>query len=175
MPRKCSFQDCWLKDSAYQEWILRDKLDKHYTRCMAMQNLAHFLCSLLQPWSLQNLILVFIRSLFGSSPSPFAVFNDVSVFVCVWRERERCLCVCVGGGVHTHTHTHTHHFFQWSLGKQFATTTKETKKQQHIFSVTIRVTVMNRHTHTYYNSLFFCDICGSNLICTTKTSGTVPQ
>ena len=21
VPRKCSFQDCWLKDSAYQEWF----------------------------------------------------------------------------------------------------------------------------------------------------------
>ena len=30
MLRKCSFQDRWLKDSAYQEWVLKDQLDKHY-------------------------------------------------------------------------------------------------------------------------------------------------
>ena len=29
------FQDHWLKDSAYKEWVLKDKLDKHYARCMA--------------------------------------------------------------------------------------------------------------------------------------------
>ena len=32
---KISFQDRWLKDSAYQEWVLKDKLDKHYARCVA--------------------------------------------------------------------------------------------------------------------------------------------
>ena len=26
---KCLFQDCWLKDRACQEWVLKDKLDKH--------------------------------------------------------------------------------------------------------------------------------------------------
>ena len=38
MPRKCSSQDCWLKDSAYQEWVL--KVDK----CLmcGVQNSAHF-------------------------------------------------------------------------------------------------------------------------------------
>ena len=30
MPKKCLFQDLWLKDIAYQEWVLKDKLDKHY-------------------------------------------------------------------------------------------------------------------------------------------------
>ena len=34
---KCSFQDCWLKDSAYQEWVPKDNLDKHYTRCVACE------------------------------------------------------------------------------------------------------------------------------------------
>ena len=29
--RKFSLQDHWLKDSAYQEWVLKDKLDNHYT------------------------------------------------------------------------------------------------------------------------------------------------
>ena len=33
--RKCLFQDLWLKDSAYQEWVLKDKLDKCYARCIA--------------------------------------------------------------------------------------------------------------------------------------------
>ena len=37
MPRKCSFQDRWLKDSAYQEWVLKDKLDKHYARCVVCE------------------------------------------------------------------------------------------------------------------------------------------
>ena len=37
MPRKFLFQDRWLKDSAYQEWVLKDKLDKHYTRCVACE------------------------------------------------------------------------------------------------------------------------------------------
>ena len=32
VPRKCLFQDRWLKDIAYQEWVLKDKLDKHYTQ-----------------------------------------------------------------------------------------------------------------------------------------------
>ena len=31
MPGKCSFQDCCLKDSAYQVWVLKEELDKHYT------------------------------------------------------------------------------------------------------------------------------------------------
>ena len=34
VPRKCLFQDRWLKDIAYQEWVLKDKLDKHYTQCL---------------------------------------------------------------------------------------------------------------------------------------------
>ena len=58
MPRKCSFQDCWLKDSAYQEWVLKDKLDKHYAWCVACKLQLIFVCSLLLWWSLQNLILV---------------------------------------------------------------------------------------------------------------------
>ena len=29
---KCSFQDRWLKNSAYQEWVLKDKVDKHYAQ-----------------------------------------------------------------------------------------------------------------------------------------------
>ena len=37
LPRKCLFQDLWLKDSAYQEWILKDKLDKHYAWCVACE------------------------------------------------------------------------------------------------------------------------------------------
>ena len=54
MPRKCLSQDCWLKDSAYQEWIL--KVDE----CLmcGVRNSAHFLCTLLLWWSLQNLTLV---------------------------------------------------------------------------------------------------------------------
>ena len=34
---KCSFQDRWLKDSAYQEWVLKDKLDKHHAQCAACE------------------------------------------------------------------------------------------------------------------------------------------
>ena len=34
MPKKCPFQDHWLEDSAYQEWVLKDNLDKHYARCV---------------------------------------------------------------------------------------------------------------------------------------------
>ena len=34
MPGKCLFQDCWLKGSAYQEWDLKDNLDKHYAQCL---------------------------------------------------------------------------------------------------------------------------------------------
>ena len=37
MLRKCLFQDRWLKDIAYQEWVLKDKLDKHYARSMACE------------------------------------------------------------------------------------------------------------------------------------------
>ena len=29
---KCLFQDCWLKDIAHREWVLKDKLDKHCAR-----------------------------------------------------------------------------------------------------------------------------------------------
>ena len=43
MPRKCLFQDCWLKGSTYQEWVLKDKLDKHYARCVACK-IQLFLC-----------------------------------------------------------------------------------------------------------------------------------
>ena len=49
-----------------------------------MQNSAHFFCSLLLWWSLQNLILslqVLIRPLFGSSPCPwepcFSMFSEI--------------------------------------------------------------------------------------------------
>ena len=42
VPRKCSFQDRWLKDSAYQECVLKDK---HYTRGMACKIQLIFLCS----------------------------------------------------------------------------------------------------------------------------------
>ena len=43
MPRKCSFQGCWLKDSAYQGWVLKDELDKHYAQCMVCENQLIFL------------------------------------------------------------------------------------------------------------------------------------
>ena len=32
---KCSFQYRWLKDSTYQEWVLKDKQDKRYAQCVA--------------------------------------------------------------------------------------------------------------------------------------------
>ena len=35
MPRKSLFQGRWLKDIPYQEWVLKDKLDKCYAQCMA--------------------------------------------------------------------------------------------------------------------------------------------
>ena len=35
MLRKSLFQDRWLKDIAYQEWVLKDKLDKRYARRVA--------------------------------------------------------------------------------------------------------------------------------------------
>ena len=57
MLRKCSFQGRWLKDSAYQDLGLKDKLDRHCS-IHGLQNSANFLCSLLLRWSLQNLILV---------------------------------------------------------------------------------------------------------------------
>ena len=67
MPRKCSFQDCWLKDSAYQEWVLKDELDKHYARCVACK-IQHFV--------FLTVVMVFTKSnigpyksLFGFSPS----------------------------------------------------------------------------------------------------------
>ena len=56
--RKFSLQDCWLKDSAHQEWVLKNKWDKHYTRCMACKIQLIFVFSLLLQWSSQNLILV---------------------------------------------------------------------------------------------------------------------
>ena len=37
MLRKSLFQDCWLKDIVYQEWVLKDKLDKHYAWCVACE------------------------------------------------------------------------------------------------------------------------------------------
>ena len=37
VPVKCLFQDCWLKDSTYQEWVLKDELDKRYARCAACE------------------------------------------------------------------------------------------------------------------------------------------
>ena len=55
---KCSFQDCWLKNSGYQEWVPKDKLDKHYPQYVACKIRFIFLCSLLLRWFLQNLILV---------------------------------------------------------------------------------------------------------------------
>ena len=58
IPRKCLSQDRRLKDSAYQDLVLNDKLDRHYARYMACEIQLIFLCSLLLRWSLQNLILV---------------------------------------------------------------------------------------------------------------------
>ena len=72
MPEKSLFQDCWLKqekDSVYQEWDLKDKLDKHYARCVACEIWLIFMCSLLLQWSLQNIGPY--KSLFGSSQSPW--------------------------------------------------------------------------------------------------------
>ena len=60
MPGKCSFEDRWLNDSAYQEWVLTDKLDKHYAWCTACEMWLFCVCSLLLRWSLQNLILVLV-------------------------------------------------------------------------------------------------------------------
>ena len=47
MLRKCSFEDRWLKDIAYQEWVLKDKLDKHYARCAVCEIQLIFVCVLL--------------------------------------------------------------------------------------------------------------------------------
>ena len=68
MPRKCSFQDCWLKDSAYQEWGLKDKLDKHYARCVAWEIQLIFVCFLLLRWSLQNLIIIIMDIFMAHDP-----------------------------------------------------------------------------------------------------------
>ena len=57
MPRKCSFQDHWLKDSAYQDLVLKDKLDRYYAWCMACEIQLIF-CVPYKRWSLQNLTLV---------------------------------------------------------------------------------------------------------------------
>ena len=67
-------QDRWLKDSACQEWVLKDKLDKHYTRCMASEIQLIFrvpyCCD--GPYKIwYRSLQVLIRSLFGSSPSPW--------------------------------------------------------------------------------------------------------
>ena len=74
MLRKCSLQDRWLKDSACQEWVLKGKLDKHYTRCMASEIQLIFrvpyCCD--GPYKIwYRSLQVLIRSLFGSSPSPW--------------------------------------------------------------------------------------------------------
>ena len=60
MPGKCWFQDRWLKDSAYQEWVLKDKLDKHIARCAAFEIRLICLCCLLLRWSLLNLTWVLV-------------------------------------------------------------------------------------------------------------------
>ena len=38
---KMFVQDHWLKDSAYQEWVLKNEVDKNCLR-LSMQNSAHF-------------------------------------------------------------------------------------------------------------------------------------
>ena len=60
MPGKCWFQDRWLKDSAYQEWVLKDKLDKRIARCAAFEIRLICLCSLMLRWSLQSLTWVLV-------------------------------------------------------------------------------------------------------------------
>ena len=42
MPRKCLFQDRWLKDIAYLEWVLKDKLDKTLCSMRGIRNSANF-------------------------------------------------------------------------------------------------------------------------------------
>ena len=132
---------------------------------------------LMQPsmwWLVQTLITLLLVS---SSFLQMSVklLQYLMKWVCVCEERE------VGGrGLCTHMRacTHSTFFFSGHWGSNLQQ--QKRKKQQHIFSVAIRVTVMKlmspsgTHTHTYYN-FFFCNHCGINLICTTKTICTVPQ
>ena len=90
MPRKCLFQNCWLTitDSACQEWVLKDKLDKQYAQCVACKIQLFFYFYSLNPYSVTVAMVLTksnispysysykslykkIRSLFGSSPSPW--------------------------------------------------------------------------------------------------------
>ena len=83
MLRKCLFQDCWQKDSAYQEWVLKDKLDKHYTRCVSCKIQLIFCvpycCD--GPYKIYWSLRVLIRPLFGSVPCPwescFSMFSEI--------------------------------------------------------------------------------------------------
>ena len=72
MPSFVVVKDRWLKGNAYQEWVLKVKLDKHYARCVASKFSSFFVVltvamvlTKIEYWSL----LVLVRSLFGSSPS----------------------------------------------------------------------------------------------------------
>ena len=33
MPGKCTFQDRWLADERYKDWILKDAADKYFAKC----------------------------------------------------------------------------------------------------------------------------------------------
>ena len=88
--------------------------------------------------------------------------------------------MCVGGGLCTHTHAHIT-LLLLSLvviGGAICNYEREKKATAHFLSSNqgncYEIDVPMRHTHTYYN-FFFCNHCGSNLICTTKTICTVPQ
>lgn len=35
MPGKCSFQEKWLKEDKYKDWLIKDSSNKHLARCAA--------------------------------------------------------------------------------------------------------------------------------------------
>ena len=74
--QKMFVQDCWLKDHAYREWVLKDELDKHYAWCVASKIQLIFLCPLLLP------NFGPYKSLYGSSPNPWEPCSGKLSSVC---------------------------------------------------------------------------------------------
>ena len=84
MLRKSLFQDCWLKDIVYQEWVLKDKLDKHYAWCVACEIQLIFCvpyCVSDGPMGLTKSNIGHYKSLFGSSPSPWEPWSIIILLI----------------------------------------------------------------------------------------------
>ena len=71
IPKTCLSKDCWLKDHAYQEWVLKRWAGQTLRSMRGMQNSAHLFVFLTVAMVLTKSNIGPYKSLYGSSPSPW--------------------------------------------------------------------------------------------------------